>query len=155
MLQAALGGVTWGIKYTHRPTVLTATIISCSLSCNAVAGIIIWLGGRRTKKKEEVERRLRIALEQEAYAVMLSKGAAGAAEAAKDLAAAHSAAGDARRAAPTHKHQHHNDLEEEYDASIEMRPTGSSQSALLSDDRHAARHNSRHDKKLPHTPSHR
>ena len=66
LLQGALGGCTWGIKYTHRPTVLTATLITCSLSCNAVAGIIIWIGGRRTKKREEVERRLRIALEQEA-----------------------------------------------------------------------------------------
>ena len=66
LLQAALGGCTWGIKYTHRPTALTATLISCSLSCNAVAGLIIYLGGRRTKKREEVERRLKIALEQEA-----------------------------------------------------------------------------------------
>lgn len=67
LLQGCLGGVTWGIRYEHRPTALTATLISCSLSCNAVAGFIIYLGGRRTKKKEEVERRLRIAIEEEAY----------------------------------------------------------------------------------------
>ena len=66
LLQGALGGCTWGIKYTHRPTALTATLISCSLSCNAVAGLLIYIGGRRTKKREEVERRLRIALENEA-----------------------------------------------------------------------------------------
>ncbi|SNX87593.1 uncharacterized protein MEPE_06303 [Melanopsichium pennsylvanicum] len=65
-LQASLGGTTWGIYYKNRPTSVTATIISFSLSCNAVAGILIWLGGNRTKEKEEVERLLRIALEEEA-----------------------------------------------------------------------------------------
>lgn len=77
LLQAALGGCTWGIKYTHRPTALTATLISCSLSCNAVAGLIIYLGGRRTKKREEVERRLRIALEAEALAKIERRRARG------------------------------------------------------------------------------
>uniref|UniRef100_V5EDZ0 Integral membrane protein n=2 Tax=Kalmanozyma brasiliensis (strain GHG001) TaxID=1365824 RepID=V5EDZ0_KALBG len=65
-LQASLGGTTWGIYYKNRPTSVTATIITFSLSCNAVAGILIWLGGNRTKKKEEVERLLGIALEEEA-----------------------------------------------------------------------------------------
>lgn len=50
-----------------RPTALTATLISASLSCNAVAGLLIYIGGRRTKKKKEVERRLRVALEKEAW----------------------------------------------------------------------------------------
>ncbi|PWN42048.1 hypothetical protein IE81DRAFT_290894, partial [Ceraceosorus guamensis] len=150
MLQAALGGITWGIKYTHRPTVLTATIISCSLSCNAVAGIIIWLGGRRTKKKEEVERRLRIALEKEAYSVMTSKGAAGAEEAAKDIAAAHSSSGDARLAAPAKKHKHEHDLEEKLD-SFEMKATGSSQSALLDHDHQGPPVSPTGNKQLPST----
>lgn len=65
-LQASLGGTTWGIYYKNRPTSVTATIISFSLSCNAVAGFLIWYGGSRTKKKEEVERLLGIALEEEA-----------------------------------------------------------------------------------------
>lgn len=69
-LQASLGGTTWGIYYKNRPTSVTATIITFSLSCNAVAGILIWLGGSRTKKKEEVERLLRIALEEEALRKM-------------------------------------------------------------------------------------
>lgn len=64
LLQGALGGCTWGIKYTHRPTALTATLITCSLSCNAMAGLLIYIGGRKTKKREEVERRLKIALEK-------------------------------------------------------------------------------------------
>lgn len=77
LLQGTLGGCTWGIKYTHRPTALTATLISCSLSCNAVAGLIIWLGGRKTKKTEEVERRLKVALEQEALAKIERRRARG------------------------------------------------------------------------------
>ncbi|SPO32698.1 uncharacterized protein UTRI_05801_B [Ustilago trichophora] len=72
-LQASLGGTTWGIYYKNRPTSVTATIITFSLSCNAVAGILIWLGGNRTKKKEEVERLLRIALEEEALRKMKKK----------------------------------------------------------------------------------
>lgn len=67
LLQAALGGCTWGIYYLDRPTALTATLISCSLSCNAVAGLLIYIGGRRTKKREEVGRRLKVALEAEAW----------------------------------------------------------------------------------------
>ncbi|KAJ9475375.1 hypothetical protein PHBOTO_005437 [Pseudozyma hubeiensis] len=72
-LQASLGGTTWGIYYKNRPTSVTATIITFSLSCNAVAGLLIWWGGNRTKKKEEVERLLGIALEEEALRKMRKK----------------------------------------------------------------------------------
>lgn len=72
-LQASLGGTTWGIYYKNRPTSVTATIITFSLSCNAVAGFLIWYGGSRTKKKEEVERLLRIALEEEALRKLRKK----------------------------------------------------------------------------------
>lgn len=65
-LQACLAGTTWGIRYEHRPTALTATIISCSLSCNAIAGILIWQGGKRTRKTEVVQRRVKLALEEQA-----------------------------------------------------------------------------------------
>lgn len=71
LFQGALGGCTWGINYHRRPTALTATIITCSLSCNAAAGLLIYLGGRRTKRKEEVERRIHVALEEEAFALMM------------------------------------------------------------------------------------
>lgn len=72
-LQATLGGITWGIYYLDRPTALTATIITCSLSCSAVAGIIIWQGGSRTRKTDVVKRRVRLALEEEAIARMERK----------------------------------------------------------------------------------
>lgn len=73
ILQGTLGGVTWGIEYKHRPTALTATIISFSLSCNAMAGILIWQGGKRTRKTEVVERRLKLALEERAIERMERK----------------------------------------------------------------------------------
>lgn len=65
-LQFCLCGVTWGIEYHHRPTALTAAIISCSLSCNALAGLLIWIGGRKTKKKEVMHAQLMRGLEAEA-----------------------------------------------------------------------------------------
>lgn len=71
MLQTCLVGVTAGIDYRVRPTALTAGLIACSLSCNAVAGFLIYWGGRKTKKTEEVERRLKIAIEEEAFARMV------------------------------------------------------------------------------------
>ena len=72
-LQACLAGTTWGIRYERRPTVLTATIISFSLSCNAVAGILIWQGGKHTRKTEVVKRRVKLALEQRAIERMERK----------------------------------------------------------------------------------
>ena len=66
MFQMALGGTTWGINYHVRPQGLTAGILCCSLTCNITAGILIGVGGRRTRKKEEVEKRLRQALTEEA-----------------------------------------------------------------------------------------
>ena len=66
----ALGATTWGIYYKRRPAPLTAVILCCSLSCNITAGIIIAFGGRRTRKVEEVEKRLRQALTEEAMRKM-------------------------------------------------------------------------------------
>lgn len=73
MLQACLAGTTWGIRYERRPTVLTATIISCSLSCNAIAGILIWQGGNRTRKTEVVKNRVKLAIEEQAIQRMERK----------------------------------------------------------------------------------
>jgi hypothetical protein len=65
-LQMSLGGTTWGIYYKRRPSALTATILSCSISCNLTAGALISWGARRTRKSEEVEKRVRQALTAEA-----------------------------------------------------------------------------------------
>jgi hypothetical protein len=66
MFQCALGGTTWGIYYKHRPKALTAVILSCSLTCNITAGIIIGKGDKRSRKKLVVEQLLRQEITEEA-----------------------------------------------------------------------------------------
>ena len=51
----------------RKSAMLTATPLH---SCNAAAAIVMSVGTKRTKKREEVERRLRIALETEAFEIM-------------------------------------------------------------------------------------
>jgi hypothetical protein len=66
LFQIALGACTWGISYHHRPGALTAVILSCSISCNVTAGIVISVGDRQTRKKEVRERIFRQALTEQA-----------------------------------------------------------------------------------------
>ncbi|KAL5121376.1 hypothetical protein ACEQ8H_000844 [Pleosporales sp. CAS-2024a] len=66
MFQCALGGTTWGIYYKRRPKALTAVILSCSLSCNITAGIIIGKGDKRSRKKLVVEQLMRQEITEEA-----------------------------------------------------------------------------------------
>jgi hypothetical protein len=65
-LQISLGVCTWGIDYRVRPSALTATILSCSIAVNITAGVLISVGGRRTRKREVVERMFRQELTEEA-----------------------------------------------------------------------------------------
>lgn len=73
-LQIALGATTWGIHYNHRPMALTATILSCSIAVNITAGILISIGGRRTRKKDVVERMFRQDLTREAFDKIRERG---------------------------------------------------------------------------------
>lgn len=66
LLQISLGACTWGIYYKTRPFALTTVILICSITCNATAGLLIWLGDKRTRKKDVVERMNRQELTQEA-----------------------------------------------------------------------------------------
>ncbi|KAK1071998.1 hypothetical protein LTR12_015942 [Friedmanniomyces endolithicus] len=66
LFQVALGTCTWSIDYRVRPQALTATILSCSITCNIVAGIIISIGDHRTRKKDVLERLKRQELTEEA-----------------------------------------------------------------------------------------
>lgn len=59
LFQIALGACTWGISYHHRPEALTATILSCSITVNITAGILISVGDRRTRKKDVALRMMR------------------------------------------------------------------------------------------------
>lgn len=66
LFQVALGTVTWSIPYQVRPEALTATILSCSITCNVAAGVLISIGDKRTRKKEVLEKMFRQALTEEA-----------------------------------------------------------------------------------------
>ena len=67
IFQIALGTATWSISYhKNYKKILTAVILSLSISCNITGGILIALGNRRTRKKEVLEQRLHSALSEEA-----------------------------------------------------------------------------------------
>ncbi|KAF3062019.1 hypothetical protein GL218_03351 [Daldinia childiae] len=73
-LQIALGATTWGIDYNVRPMAITATILCCSIAVNITAGILISIGGRRTRKKDVVERMFRQDLTREAFDKIRARG---------------------------------------------------------------------------------
>jgi hypothetical protein len=66
LLQISLGACTWGIYYKNRPFAITTVILCCSITCNATAGLLIWLGDKRTRKKDVLERMNRQELTEEA-----------------------------------------------------------------------------------------
>lgn len=66
LFQVALGTCTWSIDYRDRPQALTATILSCSITCNIVAGILVSIGDKRTRKKDVTDRLFRQDLTREA-----------------------------------------------------------------------------------------
>ncbi|KAI0453878.1 hypothetical protein F5B21DRAFT_270212 [Xylaria acuta] len=73
-LQVSLGATTWGIDWKTRPPAITATILSVSIAVNITAGILISIGGRRTRKKEVVERMFRQDLTREALKEIRERG---------------------------------------------------------------------------------
>lgn len=73
-LQISLGATTWGINWKTRPPAITATILSVSIAVNITAGILISIGGRRTRKKEVVERMFRQDLTREALKEIRERG---------------------------------------------------------------------------------
>lgn len=73
LFQMALGGTTWGIYYKDRPKALTAVILSCSISCNISAGIVISVGDKRSRKKLVVEQMFRQELTEEALTTLKEK----------------------------------------------------------------------------------
>ncbi|KAJ4286215.1 hypothetical protein N0V88_008078 [Collariella sp. IMI 366227] len=65
-LQISLGACTWGIPYEVRPAAVTTTILCCSIATNILAGILISVGDRRTRKRDVLERLLKQDLTGEA-----------------------------------------------------------------------------------------
>ncbi|WPH04259.1 Hypothetical protein R9X50_00714800 [Acrodontium crateriforme] len=80
IFQVALGTCTWSIDYRVRPQALTATILACSLTCNIVAGIIISIGDKRTRKKDVLERIFRQGLTEQAIRHVRQKHTEGEAD---------------------------------------------------------------------------
>ena len=66
ILQIMLGTFTWAWSYHTRPSWITSVILSCSITVNITAGIIITIGDRRTRKKDVVGRMTRQELTEEA-----------------------------------------------------------------------------------------
>jgi len=64
-LQISLGAVTWGIPYARRPAAATTTILCCSITANILAGVLISIGDRRTRKKEVLDRLMRQEMTEE------------------------------------------------------------------------------------------
>ncbi|KAI0427925.1 hypothetical protein F5Y09DRAFT_344179 [Xylaria sp. FL1042] len=73
-LQISLGATTWGIDWRTRNPAITATILSVSITVNITAGILISIGGRKTRKKEVVERMFRQDLTREALKEIREQG---------------------------------------------------------------------------------
>ncbi|KAK5636319.1 hypothetical protein RRF57_012031 [Xylaria bambusicola] len=73
-LQISLGATTWGIYWKTRHPAITATILSVSITVNITAGILISIGGRKTRKKEVVERMFRQDLTREALKEIREQG---------------------------------------------------------------------------------
>ncbi|KAI5299058.1 hypothetical protein KEM56_003552, partial [Ascosphaera pollenicola] len=71
--QIALGTCTWSIYYKRRPFALTTVILCCSIACNITAGILIWVGDRKSRKVEVIKRMFRQELTSEAIKRMEKK----------------------------------------------------------------------------------
>ncbi|KAG8943407.1 hypothetical protein FRC00_011171 [Tulasnella sp. 408] len=68
--QIMLCGVMWGLNRFTRPAWTTGTLIPASFLCGIAASIFIWRGGAKTKKTEQVESKLREALQLEKEGLM-------------------------------------------------------------------------------------
>ena len=66
IFQIMLGTFTWSWDYHSRPSWITTVILCLSISVNILAGVIISIGDRRTRKKDVVDRMTRQELTSEA-----------------------------------------------------------------------------------------
>lgn len=63
--QCLLSGCMWSMNRFQRPAWTTATTLPLAFVAGIVAAVLIWWGGKKTKRNEEVEKRLRMALAME------------------------------------------------------------------------------------------
>ncbi|CAE6451595.1 unnamed protein product [Rhizoctonia solani] len=69
VFQCMLCGCMWSMNRFERPAWTTGTLIPASFLCGIAAGVLIWRGGNQTKKVQEVEQRLREALDMESRGI--------------------------------------------------------------------------------------
>ena len=55
----------WGMNRFQRPAWSTSVLILFAFTCGIISGILIWRGGKKTKRTERVEERLRRVLEMD------------------------------------------------------------------------------------------
>ncbi|OXV10704.1 hypothetical protein Egran_01538 [Elaphomyces granulatus] len=65
LLQISLGVCTWAINYHIRHLALTTAILCFSITCNIMAGVLIMIGDRKTRKTEVIKRMFRQELTKE------------------------------------------------------------------------------------------
>ncbi|KAI0638130.1 golgi-body localization protein domain-containing protein [Trametes polyzona] len=63
--QCLLSGTMWGLDRFQRPAWTTGTTLPAAFVAGIVAGVLIYWGGRKTRRTEQVEERLRMALKME------------------------------------------------------------------------------------------
>ncbi|CDO71279.1 hypothetical protein BN946_scf184908.g36 [Trametes cinnabarina] len=63
--QCLLSGTMWGLDRFARPAWTTGTTLPASFVAGIIAGVLIYWGGRKTRRTKEVTERLRIALQME------------------------------------------------------------------------------------------
>jgi len=65
IFQVILCGTMWGLNRFDRPAWSTGLLIPASFLCGIVSAVLIWHGGKKTKRVEKVERFLKHALAME------------------------------------------------------------------------------------------
>ncbi|KAI0353601.1 hypothetical protein OH77DRAFT_1427291 [Trametes cingulata] len=63
--QCLLSGTMWGLDRFQRPAWTTGTTLPAAFIAGIIAGVLIYWGGRKTRRTEQVEERLRMALKME------------------------------------------------------------------------------------------
>jgi hypothetical protein len=63
--QCTLAACMWSMNRFQRPAWTTSILILLAFSCGITSGVLIWRGGKKTKRTERVEERLRRVLEMD------------------------------------------------------------------------------------------
>ncbi|KAI0269105.1 hypothetical protein BC834DRAFT_1039699 [Gloeopeniophorella convolvens] len=65
VFQCMLAACMWSMNRFVRPAWVTSLLIPAAFGCGIASGVLIWKGGKKTKRTERVEERLRRALEMD------------------------------------------------------------------------------------------